>query len=188
VALTRSSACPWPSRSAAALWLLLESWLSLYTFMCDQAWSGFMLLIEFWHLMQVVERSRYERGDASLERETGILKMVRQQSTCHACRKPVTCVLHALWLLQVDHPNCIKLFAIYETEKRVFIVTELVSGGELLDRYTLTEVFEHRLEFDEPAWLAKSVLRLINEAAALQGDGARQLLGAGRRQPDTPDH
>lgn len=35
---------------------------------------------------------------------------------------------------QVDHPNCIKLHAIFETEKRVFIVTELVSGGELLDR------------------------------------------------------
>ena len=36
--------------------------------------------------------------------------------------------------MQVDHPNCIKLHAIFETEKRVFIVTELVSGGELLDR------------------------------------------------------
>ncbi len=36
--------------------------------------------------------------------------------------------------MQVDHPNCIKLHAIFETEKRVFIVTELVLGGELLDR------------------------------------------------------
>lgn len=37
--------------------------------------------------------------------------------------------------MQVDHPHCIKLHAVCETEKRVFIVTELVSGGELLDRW-----------------------------------------------------
>lgn len=61
--------------------------------------------------IKVVERSRYQRGDESLQRETDILKMV-------------------------DHPHCIKLHAVCETEKRVFIVTELVSGGELLDRVT----------------------------------------------------
>ena len=37
-------------------------------------------------------------------------------------------------LLQVDHPHCIKLFAVYITPRKVYIVTELVSGGELLDR------------------------------------------------------
>ena len=35
---------------------------------------------------------------------------------------------------QVDHPNCIKLNAVYITPRKVYIVTELVSGGELLDR------------------------------------------------------
>jgi serine/threonine protein kinase len=38
-------------------------------------------------------------------------------------------------LAQVDHPNCIKLFAVYITTRKVYIVTELVTGGELLDRY-----------------------------------------------------
>lgn len=37
--------------------------------------------------------------------------------------------------LQVDHPNCIKLYAVYITGRKVYIVTELVTGGELLDRY-----------------------------------------------------
>lgn len=37
-------------------------------------------------------------------------------------------------LLQVDHPNCIKLYAVYITGRKVYIVTELVTGGELLDR------------------------------------------------------
>lgn len=35
---------------------------------------------------------------------------------------------------QVDHPNCIKLYAVYITQRKVYIVTELVTGGELLDR------------------------------------------------------
>ena len=35
---------------------------------------------------------------------------------------------------QVDHPNCIRLYAVYVTPKSVFIITELVQGGELLDR------------------------------------------------------
>lgn len=35
---------------------------------------------------------------------------------------------------QVDHPNCIKLYAVYITGRKVYIVTELVTGGELLDR------------------------------------------------------
>jgi serine/threonine protein kinase len=39
-----------------------------------------------------------------------------------------------LLLLQVDHPNCIKLYAVYITGRKVYIVTELVTGGELLDR------------------------------------------------------
>ena len=35
---------------------------------------------------------------------------------------------------QIDHPNCIKLHAVYYTQRNVYIVTEYVRGGELLDR------------------------------------------------------
>lgn len=38
-------------------------------------------------------------------------------------------------LLQVDHPNCIRLFDVYITPRKVYLVTELVTGGELLDRW-----------------------------------------------------
>lgn len=38
-------------------------------------------------------------------------------------------------MLQVDHPNCIKLYDVYITPRKVYIVTELVTGGELLDRW-----------------------------------------------------
>ena len=35
--------------------------------------------------------------------------------------------------IQVDNPHCIRLYAVYVTPKKVFIVTELVVGGELLE-------------------------------------------------------
>lgn len=61
--------------------------------------------------IKVVDKSRYAAGDNSLEREIQVL-------------------------LKVDHPNCIKLYDVYITPRKVYIVTELVSGGELLDRVT----------------------------------------------------
>lgn len=33
-----------------------------------------------------------------------------------------------------DHPNILKVFDIYEEGNKYYIVTELCSGGELLDR------------------------------------------------------
>lgn len=61
--------------------------------------------------IKVVDKSRYADGDNSLEREIQVL-----------CK--------------VDHPNCIKLYAVYITPRKVYIVTELVTGGELLNRVT----------------------------------------------------
>eukprot|EP00955_Chlamydomonas_euryale_P100047 365255-Chlamydomonas_euryale.AAC.26 len=63
-----------------------------------------------WHT-QVVDKSRYAAGDNSLEREIKVL-------------------------IKVDHPNCIRLFDVYITPRKVYLVTELVTGGELLDRVT----------------------------------------------------
>ena len=34
-------------------------------------------------------------------------------------------------LRKLDHPNIIKLFEIYETEKTIYLVTEVCEGGEL---------------------------------------------------------
>jgi calcium/calmodulin-dependent protein kinase-4 len=37
-------------------------------------------------------------------------------------------------LLRVSHPNIIKMREIYETEDDIFLVLELVTGGEMFDR------------------------------------------------------
>ncbi|KAA6418284.1 MAG: calcium calmodulin-dependent kinase type 1-like [Trebouxia sp. A1-2] len=61
--------------------------------------------------IKVVDKSRYATGDNSLQREIQVL-----------CK--------------VQHPNCINLYAVYITPRKVYLVTELVTGGELLDRVT----------------------------------------------------
>ena len=35
---------------------------------------------------------------------------------------------------QVTHPNCVQLFEIFETPKKLHMVLELLTGGELFDR------------------------------------------------------
>ena len=36
-------------------------------------------------------------------------------------------------LKDLDHPNILKIFELYEDDKRYYIVTELCTGGELFD-------------------------------------------------------
>lgn len=44
-------------------------------------------------------------------------------------------------LKQVDHPNIVKLFDIYEDDKYFFLVMELMQGGELFDQILQRERF-----------------------------------------------
>jgi calcium-dependent protein kinase len=45
-------------------------------------------------------------------------------------------------LKRLDHPNVIKLYEMYEDEKRYYLVTELCTGGELFDEITIRGQFE----------------------------------------------
>merc|ERR1711934_570345 len=44
-------------------------------------------------------------------------------------------------LKQVDHPNIVKLYDIYEDDKYFFLVMELMTGGELFDQILTKEKF-----------------------------------------------
>lgn len=37
-------------------------------------------------------------------------------------------------LRQMDHPNILRIFEVFQDDRRFFIVTELVTGGELFDK------------------------------------------------------
>ena len=51
-------------------------------------------------------------------------------------------------LKQVDHPNIVKCYDIYEDEKYIYIVMELLQGGELFDQILKHEKFDEKAARD----------------------------------------
>lgn len=47
-------------------------------------------------------------------------------------------------LRQLDHPNILKLYEIFEDSKRYYLVTELCKGGELFDEIIKNGVFTEK--------------------------------------------
>ena len=47
-------------------------------------------------------------------------------------------LVHEIELLKrLDHPNILKLYEVFQDEKRIYIITELCTGGELFDEVTI---------------------------------------------------
>jgi len=44
-------------------------------------------------------------------------------------------------LKSLDHPNIIKLYEIYQDEKYAYLVQELCTGGELIEKILKNETF-----------------------------------------------
>ncbi len=64
-------------------------------------------------------------------------------------------------LKQMDHPNIIKLFEIFEDKKYYYIVTEFLTGGELFEKITDEEFYSDFTEKDA-ANLMEQVFAGIN--------------------------
>jgi tRNA A-37 threonylcarbamoyl transferase component Bud32 len=62
-------------------------------------------------------------------------------------------------LMQLDHPNIVKLEEIYESENEIFLVQELLSGGDLFDRLD-AQPMEHYSE-GQCAKLVKQMLSAV---------------------------
>jgi serine/threonine protein kinase len=67
-------------------------------------------------------------------------------------------------LKKVDHPNVIKLHEVQQTKDRLYLIMELVTGGELFDRIVEKEAYS---ELDA----AKVVLRIVNALDYLHKEG-----------------
>jgi calcium-dependent protein kinase len=58
---------------------------------------------------------------------------------------------------QLDHPNIVRLFEIFQDDKRFYLVTDLCTGGELFDEITKRSTFNEQ----DAANLIKQVLSAI---------------------------
>jgi calcium-dependent protein kinase len=59
-------------------------------------------------------------------------------------------------LKQLDHPNALKIYALYETDTQFFIVTELIEGGELY------ELLESEFQEEDVREILRSILGCMN--------------------------
>lgn len=56
--------------------------------------------------------------------------------------------------MQIQHPNCVQLFDMYETKKKIYMVMELLGGGELFDRIIEKSSYSEK----EAAAVVKSIV------------------------------
>ena len=59
---------------------------------------------------------------------------------------------------KLDHPNIIKLIALYEDQKRFYLVTELCTGGDLYDEIIILK----KLEEAQAACIIKQITGAIS--------------------------
>lgn len=58
---------------------------------------------------------------------------------------------------QLDHPNIVRLYEVFQDEKRYYLVTELCTGGELFDEITNRSYFSEQ----DAAVIIKQVLSAV---------------------------
>ena len=63
-------------------------------------------------------------------------------------------------MIKLDHPNIIKLYEYYETDKSIYLIMELCTGGELFDR--IVENTENGIQYTEKQ--AASLFRQMMDA------------------------
>jgi len=59
---------------------------------------------------------------------------------------------------KLNHPNCVQLFEMFETPKRIYMVLELLTGGELFDRIVSKGSYSEK----EASELVRDIVSAIN--------------------------
>mmetsp|Transcript_11236 Transcript_11236/g.38336 ORF Transcript_11236/g.38336 Transcript_11236/m.38336 type:complete len:261 (+) Transcript_11236:263-1045(+) len=88
---------------------------------------------------------------------------------------------------KVNHPNCIKLIEVFDEKTRLYIVLELVTGGELFDRIITKGSYSER----EAAILIESVVRAIaylHQVGVVHRDLKPENLLYASGDPESPDY
>lgn len=86
---------------------------------------------------------------------------------------------------RVDHPNCVKLYEIFEDEKYIYLVMELLTGGELFDRIVQAGHFSERQAVDVVRDVA-SALHYMHGIGIVHRDLKPENLIYLQKQADSP--
>uniref|UniRef100_A0A6B2LAP7 Protein kinase domain-containing protein n=1 Tax=Arcella intermedia TaxID=1963864 RepID=A0A6B2LAP7_9EUKA len=97
--------------------------------------------------------SKVKEGIDRESKQKVAIKIVYKE---HVSAKPDMLRNEVEILLKIDHPNVIKLIDLFDTEQRLYLVMELVTGGELFDKIVEREQYS---EAD-----AKEVMRQLFDA------------------------
>ena len=80
-----------------------------------------------------------------VNRKTGAIRAVKVMRKDALDGKEKTRFFYEIEILKtLDHPNILKLYEIFQDDKRYYLVTELCTGGELFEEITKRSTFSEK--------------------------------------------
>ncbi len=73
------------------------------------------------------------------------MKIINKLKVCNSDENEDDLINEINVLKKLDHPNILKLFEFYNTSRKLFIISELCTGGELFDRITEVKYFNEKI-------------------------------------------
>jgi serine/threonine-protein kinase Chk2 len=94
---------------------------------------------QFFHLMQILGTGTFAKVRLAIEKDTGdhyAIKIIDKKKflMSNATKRKNPLMDEVKILSQLSHPNIIGIKRVFETETTLYLVLELVTGGELLDK------------------------------------------------------
>jgi calcium/calmodulin-dependent protein kinase I len=112
---------------------------------------------KFYDIKEVLGRGAFSVVKRAVHKKTGEEFAVKIVLKKKAAEKKDMIETEVAIFRQVDHKNVIKLHELFETKERLFLVTELVTGGELFDQILEKGSYTE----DEARKIARDMLRGI---------------------------
>lgn len=76
-----------------------------------------------------------------ITKELRAMKVINKYSTTLSAEEEAEILKETELLKKLDHPNIIKIYEFYNTKRKLFIISELCTGGELFDRIIEVKYF-----------------------------------------------
>ena len=104
--------------------------------------SGYRNIKEDYKIESTIGRGSFALVKRAKQRATGVKFAVKVLSKKKMTEEDLVGMQTEIEILKtVDHPNVVKLIDVYEDERHICLVMELMEGGELFDQILTKECF-----------------------------------------------